>query len=106
MKTISEWQKDFSIAANKKYPKNKKWSQQDSLLSILRQLGDVSKGIQWEQGLYEMTEKDQKKYKSTNHRIAASIADILILCEKRKMNIEELIEKEFPKVMRFFKGKK
>jgi len=59
------------------------------LLSILRQLADVSKGIQWEKGLYKMTKKQVKEYKSTDHRIAALIADILILCEKRKTNLEE-----------------
>ena len=100
MKTLQEWQEELSSAAAEKFEINKKWSEQDRLLSILRQLADVGKGIQWEQGLYKMTEEQQKEYKSTDHRIAALIADILILCEKRKTNLE----KELSEVLKWYRS--
>lgn len=100
MKTIKQWQEEFSNAATKKYPINNKWSHQDRTLSILRQLADVSRGIQWEQNLYSMSEEGLKHFKSTNHRIAALLADILILCEERKFDSEnELVE-----VLNWYRG--
>lgn len=104
MKTLHEWQVAFTRAANKKFPGNKKWSEQDRVLSILRQLGDVSKGVQWDQDKYKMTKEEEEHFKSTNHRIASLIADILILCEKREISNMEL-QKELDQVLKWYQGK-
>ncbi len=98
MKTIQEWQKNFATAAKNKFPN--KWDQKDRLFSILRQLADVGRGIQWEMGSYKMTEEEEKHYKSVNHRIAALIADILILCEERKTDLE----KELDEVLKWYQS--
>jgi|SRR3989344_1997137 len=98
MKNIGQWQKDFAKFAKKKFPKNRKWSQQDRILSILRQLADVSGGIQKEKGIFP---HPNKIYDDPNHRIAALIADVLILCEMRKLNVE----KELRAVLNWYKNK-
>lgn len=90
MKTLQEWQKEFADAAMKKFPNNIKWVEQDRVLSILRQLADVGGAIQKEQGLLK---SDNHAHENPNYRIACLIADIFILCEKRKINLEEELDK-------------
>jgi hypothetical protein len=99
MKTIKKWQQEFFQAASNKFPINKKWKEQDRLLSILRQLADVSGGIQKEKGIFP---HPNKVYDDPNHRIAALIADILILTYKRGFNLE----KELDQVLKWYKSKK
>ncbi len=85
MKTLQEWQKEFAESATKKFSNNSRWSEQDRVLSILRQLADVGGAIQKEQGIFV---SDNHAHKDPNHRIAALIADTFILCEKRKINLD------------------
>ncbi|MFA6256685.1 MAG: hypothetical protein WCT29_00010 [Candidatus Paceibacterota bacterium] len=89
MKNIKEWQKEF-IKASNNFPTNEKWKEQDRLLSILRQLADVGGGIQKEQGVYN---HPNKAYDDPNHRIAALIADILILAGKRNFDLDGELQK-------------
>ena len=89
MKTIKEWQKIIAESANRKYPNNIKWSQQDRIKSIYCQLADVKNAIQVEQGLLK---SDDHAHQNPNHRIAALIADILILAEMRKADLEPEME--------------
>ena len=96
-KPISIWQKEIADAANARFPRNSTWSQQDRLLSIFRQLADVTGAVQKEQGIYP---SDDAKYEDANHRIAALIADILILCDTRKLDLEA----ELGKVMDWYKS--
>jgi hypothetical protein len=86
MKYLSQWQRELGKADRKKFPKNiKKWKEQDRLLSVLRQLADVGGAIQKKQGIYPS--KDPK-HTEPNHRIAALVADILILCDKRNVDLD------------------
>jgi len=78
---------------------NRKWLEQDRLLSILRQLADVSGGIQKEKGIFPHS---NQVYDDPNHRIAATIADLLILCEMRKLDLE----KELKKVLAWYQDQK
>jgi hypothetical protein len=98
MTSIRKWQKDFSKAALKKFPANKKWNEQDRILSILRQLADVSGGIQKEKNIFP---HPNKVYNDPNHRIAALIADILVLVDEREFNLE----KELGEVLKWYKSK-
>ena len=98
MKNIKKWQKEFAKAAAKKFPINKKWKEQDRLLSILRQLADVSGGIQKEKGIFP---HPNKAYDDPNHRLAALLADILVLIDKKGFDIE----KELEKVLKWYKSK-
>ncbi len=90
MKTLQEWQKDFAIAVAKKFPNNSRWSEQDRVLAMLRQLADVSGAIQKEQGLLI---SDNHSYEDPNYRIACLMADIFILCEKREVNLEKELDR-------------
>jgi hypothetical protein len=96
MKTLAEWQKEFGEAAKEKFPNISAWDQQDRLLSILRQFADVGGAIQKEQGL--MDSKDHG-HDDPNHRIAAVIADVLILCDERKLDLDT----ELGKVLDWFR---
>ena len=90
MQTLKEYQKAFSTAAAKKFPINAKWNQKDRVLSIQRQLADVGGALQKEEGIYT---HDNHAYNDTDHRIAALIADILILVDSRGFDIDtELAE--------------
>lgn len=89
MKSLKEWQEAVAKAAGEKFPVNQEWTQQDRLLSILRQLADVSGGIQKEQGIFP---HPNRTYDDPNHRIAALIADILILCDMRGLDLEVELE--------------
>jgi hypothetical protein len=85
MKTLQEWQKAFAAAARGKFPNNHGWTQQDRLLSILRQLADVSGAIQKEARIYA---SKNHAHEDPNHRIAALPADILILCDTRRFDLD------------------
>lgn len=95
--TLNEWQKIIGEAARKKY-NNQNWTQQDRLLSILRQLGDVSKAVQRDRGILKISDEENRKLKSTAHRAAALIADILIFCDENKIDLE----KELPIVFDWY----
>lgn len=96
MKNLSEWQKEFGEAAKKKFPNVKDWDQQDRLLSVLRQLADVGGAIQNEQDIFPS--KDHA-HTDPNHRIAALLADILILCDERGLDLDV----ELGKVLEWFR---
>ncbi len=98
MKTVKKWQKEFAKAAVKKFPLNKNWKEQDRLLSILRQLADVSGGIQKEKKIFP---HPNKVYDNPNHRIAALVADIFILVDKRGFDLE----KELGEVLKWYESK-
>ena len=98
MKNLKKWQKEFAKAAEEKFPINKRWKEQDRILSILRQLADVGGGIQKDKGIFP---HPNKVYNDPNHRIAALFADILILVDKRGFNLE----KELEKVLKWYKSK-
>jgi hypothetical protein len=101
MKTIKKWQKEFKEACEKRFPDSKQWTDQDRLLSIMRQLADVSGGVQKEQGIYHPNPKN-KTYDNPNHRLAALIAETLILIEKRNFDLE----KELQEVLNFYNENK
>jgi hypothetical protein len=96
MKTIKEWQKIIAKSANRKFPNNIKWSQLKRIKSITEQLKDVKNSVKVEQGL--LKSKDHA-HQNADHRIAALIADILILAEMRNTNVEA----ELKKVLLWFK---
>lgn len=96
MKSMPEWQKAFSDAAARKFP-NSGWSQTDRLASIRRQLEDVEASLKVESGELQ---SDDHAHQDPDHRIAALIADILILAEKRGTDIESELEK----VLAWFEG--
>lgn len=90
MRTITDWQKEFAKEAKRKFPANAKWSQKDRLLSIDRQLADVGGALQKEEGIYN---HDNHAYENPNHRIAATIADLLLLVDSRNFNLDEELDK-------------
>ena len=96
MKTIHEWQKIIAESANRKFPSNVNWSDLDRVKSIEEQLMDVKAAIQVEQGLLK---SNDHAHQDPGHRIAALIADILILAEMRNTDVE----KELEKVLEWFK---
>ena len=95
-KTISEWQKEIATAANKKYPNNVYWTEVDRLRSILQQYDHARAMIEIEKGLKATTYPTNK---SADHRLAALVADILILCEMRNTDLEN----ELQEVLQWFK---
>ncbi len=99
LKTLSEWQEEFAVAAQEKYSNNKRWTQQDRVLAVLRQLADVGGAIQKEMRIFET--KDSA-HEDPNYRIAALMADILILCHKRGVDLDS----ELRKVLKWFRTPK
>ena len=89
MKSIAEWQKALSEAAECKFP-DSGWSESDRITSIRRQLEDVEASLKVESGAVQ---SDDHAHQDPNHRIAALIADILILAEERGADIESELEK-------------
>ena len=89
MRSIAEWQKAFGAAAERKFP-DSGWSQSDRLSSIRRQLEDVEAALKVESG---EARSDDHAHQDPNHRIAALIADILILAEERGADIETELQK-------------
>ena len=89
MKSIAEWQRTFKDAAERKFP-DSGWSQSDRLASIRRQLEDVETSLKVESG---EVQSDGHAHQDPNHRIAALIADILILAEECGADVETELEK-------------
>ncbi len=86
-KNISEWQKEFSDACLEKFPTRGEWTEQDSLLSIGRQLADLTLACHIHKGLYE--DKNGKKENpdwTPKNRVAALVADVLIFCEQNNID--------------------
>lgn len=96
-KTIGEWQKLIAAAANQKFTDNKNWSMYDRISSIQSQLDDVLCAVKVEDGVLES--KDHA-HQDPDHRVAALIADILILAEMRKIDIDF----ELQKVLNWFEN--
>ena len=99
MKTIAQWQAEIADAANRKFPGNVNWSQSDRLASIQRQLDDVIAAEKVERGVLQ---SDEHGHQNPDHRIAALIADILILADMRGSDVEAELEK----VLQWFNGPK
>ena len=95
MKTVQEWQKIISDAANKKYPNNASWTEHRRLHAVAEQYLDVRASIDVEKGFMQSTDH---AHQDPNHRIAAAIADLLILAEMRGADMEA----ELQKVLEFF----
>jgi hypothetical protein len=89
MKSLQEYQKAFAEAAKKKFDTYDMWDTKDRVLSVQRQLADVSGGLQKEEGIFPHL---NKAYDNPDHRIAASIADLLILVDMRGFDIEKELE--------------
>lgn len=89
MKSITEWQKTFKVAADQKFP-NSTWGEAERMESIKRQLDDVKMALAVARG--DAT-SDHHAHQDPDHRLAALIADILILAEERDADIEIELEK-------------
>ena len=89
MRNITQWQQELKVASERKFP-NSRWDQSRRLQSIQEQLDDVKTAIEVEQGVRE---SDDHAHQDPNHRIAALIADTLILAEDRGADIEDELEK-------------
>jgi len=90
MRSLKEWQDQFASAATAKFPNNTNWSEKDRVLSILRQLADISGALQKEEGILPSS---NHAHEDPDHRIAALIADVLILVDERGYNLDEELEK-------------
>ncbi|HEX5774889.1 MAG TPA: hypothetical protein VFY28_02945 [Candidatus Paceibacterota bacterium] len=89
MKSVPEWQKALTEAANRRFP-DSGWDDMRRLQSMQEQLDDVRAAIEVERG--ERASNDHA-HQDPNHRIAALIADTLILAEERGADIESELEK-------------
>ena len=83
--TITQWIKDIGQAADAKFPANTNMSVYDRLDSIQRQLDDVICSIKVERGDLQ---SNAHGHQDPDHRIAALIADILILAYDRDSDLE------------------
>jgi hypothetical protein len=83
--TITQWISDIGHAAYEKFPANSNMSVYDRLDSIQRQLDDVICSIRVERG--DLQSNDHA-HQDPDHRIAALIADILILAYDRNTDVE------------------
>jgi hypothetical protein len=88
MKHIAEWQKALKAAADRKFP-DSTWGEKERLTSIQAQLDDVKAALEVEHG---ERVSDDHAHQDPDHRIAALIADILILAEERDTDIERELE--------------
>ena len=89
MKSVSEWQKILKAATDRRFPNNASGTF-DRIASIQEQLDDVKAALKVERGARQ---SDDHAHQDPNHRIAALIADILILAEERGADIESELEK-------------
>ena len=96
MRSIAEWQRVLKSAANLRFP-NSTWGESERLTSIQEQLDDVKAALEVERGEQK---SDDHAHQDPDHRIAALIADILILAEERGTDIETELEK----VLTWFEG--
>lgn len=90
MRSIGWWQKALKAAADGKFPSNAEWDEGRRIQSIQEQLDDVKAALEVEGG---RRESEDHAHQDPNHRIGALIADILILAEKRGVDIEGELEK-------------
>jgi hypothetical protein len=84
MKTLVEWQKALKTAADRKFP-GSGWDALRRVQSIQEQLDDVRAALEIEQGIRR---SDDHAHQNPDHRIAALIADILLLAEERGADLE------------------
>lgn len=84
---MKKWQKQFSKAIHKKFPK--KWTTEQRLLSLHRQVADIS---------YTLTVKKIKGI-TIQTRVADAFIDLFILCEELDVDLE----KEFKYIMKWAK---
>jgi len=94
---MADWQRALGEAAKRKFP-DSGWSASDRLASIRRQLEDVEASLKVESG--DML-SDNHRHQDPDHRIAALIADILILAQTRGTDVEA----ELQKVLEWFEGR-
>ena len=94
MRSIQEWQRAIGEAEKSKFPNNR-WSQLERAASIQRQLDDVLTALKVESGEAHSTDH---AHQDPDHRIAALIADILILAHTRGTDVES----ELQKVLKWF----
>jgi len=97
VKSIADWQRAFKEAADRKFP-NSTWGGSERVASIQRQLDDVKAALEVEHGIRE---SDDHAHRDPDHRIAALIADILILAGERGFAVENELEK----VLAWFEGR-
>lgn len=112
MKSLQDWQKLISDSANQKFPTNSNRSELYFIDSIKKNLLDVEKSIKAEKGiksslwskflsLFTKRDKHVEEERDPNYRIAALLAPIFILSQKRGANIE----KELEEVLKWFRQK-
>lgn len=89
MRSISEWQRVLKAAASRKFP-DSTWGEAERVQSVQEQLDDVKAALEIERGARH---SDDHAHRDPDHRIAALIADILILAEEREANVESELEK-------------
>lgn len=97
MRSVADWQKVFKTAADQKFS-NSIWGVEERLQSIQEQLDDVKAALEVERGARQ---SDDHAHQDPSHRIAALIADILILAEERGFDPENELEK----VLAWFEGR-
>lgn len=97
MGRVSYWQVTLKQAADRRFP-DSGWGILERLASIQEQLDDVCAALEVERG---ERVSDDHAHQDPDHRIAALIADILILAEERGANIEAELEK----VLAWFEGR-
>ena len=96
MRNINDLQRRLKKGADRKFPKST-WGEMERLESIQRQLDDVRSAIEVEKGIRK---SDDHAHQDPDHRIAALIADILILAEERNTDTESKLEE----VLAWFEG--
>jgi hypothetical protein len=89
MKSLKEYQKTIAEGAAIKFPNNSRWTAKDRLLSVQRQVADIGAALQKEEGIYD----HKSIHNTTNHAIAALLADTLLLVDMRKFDIDEELGK-------------
>lgn len=97
MRSIHEWQKAFKAAAEQRFT-GSSWDAMRRTQSIQEQLDDVKAALEVERGTRT---SDDHAHQDPDHRIAALIADILILAEERGTDVEIGLEK----VLAWFEGR-
>lgn len=87
---IDDWKRQFVTAVTDRFPK--KFTPEQRMLAILRQVSDVSERIQFGKGTQD----------ELRHRIAAIFPDLFMLCENQGVELDE----ELQKVIEWFKSNK
>lgn len=89
MRSITEWQKALKAAAEKRFP-DSRWDEARRLRSVQEQLDDVAAALAVARG---ERASDDHAHQDPDHRIAALIAEALILAEERGADMESELEK-------------